>query len=82
VVVVVSDENDCSTMAGSLHYGTTQIGAAATPGIRQLELAHILGGRAVAVSICPATLDTTSPDYGYRPAFPTLADLGAARLGR
>jgi hypothetical protein len=62
--------------------GTTQIGAAATPGIRQLELAHILGGRAVAASICPATLDTTSPGYGYRPAFATLADLVATRLGR
>jgi hypothetical protein len=59
---------------------TLQVAGKAYPGIRQLTVAHALGERGVVASICPSTLDTTSPDYGFRPALRALGDRMAKSL--
>ncbi len=53
-------------------YSTLQGRAKAYPGIRELQLLQGLGEQAIVASICPATLNTAAPDYGYRPAIAAL----------
>ncbi|WP_437739456.1 hypothetical protein WMF39_27415 [Sorangium sp. So ce1504] len=54
---------------------TTQDHAKAYPGLRELQLIRSLGERGVAGSICPKQLvDTSSPDYGYRPIMNAVLD--------
>ncbi|WP_437902428.1 hypothetical protein WME95_27925 [Sorangium sp. So ce327] len=49
--------------------------AKAYPGLRELQLIRSLGERGVAGSICPKQLvDTSSPDYGYRPIMNAVLD--------
>jgi hypothetical protein len=52
--------------------GTTQYFAKAYPGLRELEVAHALGGRGVPTSICPKTLNSANSEFGYGPAFDAL----------
>jgi hypothetical protein len=59
---------------------TMQVRAKAYPGIRQLELARELGGRAVVASICPKDANPNSPTYGYRAAIQALGNRMAASL--
>ena len=49
-----------------------QIRGKAYPGIRQLTLVRDLGPQGIAASLCPRSLDTSSPDFGYRPAVRAL----------
>jgi len=60
--------------------GTTQYYAKAYPGLRELSVAHALGDRGVATSICPKTLDATDPQFGYAPAFDALLRRVSAAL--
>lgn len=52
---------------------TLQRKGKAYPTIRELRVAKELGPQAVVGSVCPRTLDKTSPDYGYRPVVRNLA---------
>jgi len=61
---------------------TTQVRGKAYPGIRQLAVAKDLGAQGVVASVCPRTLDATSPDYGYRPAVRALIDRARKNLAR
>ena len=56
-------------------YSTTQSGAKAYPGLRQLEVLKGLGQQAIVGSICPAnTRDKTKADYGYRPVIAAIVN--------
>jgi hypothetical protein len=56
-------------------YSTTQGGAKAYPGLRQLEVLQGLGQQAIVGSICPAnTSDKTRIDYGYRPVISAIVN--------
>jgi hypothetical protein len=56
-------------------YSTTQTGAKAYPGVRQLEVLQGLGQQAIVGSICPAnTNDKTRIDYGYRPVISAIVN--------
>lgn len=61
---------------------TKQLRGKAYPGIRPLQLARILGGNAVATSICPRSTEVTSnhPAFAYRPAMAELGDRMARSL--
>jgi hypothetical protein len=63
----------CQAPDGS--FGTTQYFAKAYPGLRQLDVLHGVGESAVVASICAKeTVDSESPDYGYRPAMQAIVD--------
>ncbi|HZO11696.1 MAG TPA: hypothetical protein VFB62_00505 [Polyangiaceae bacterium] len=64
----------------SLCEGTTQVYAAAYPGIRQLELMQKLGDQAVVGSICPAQGIEPSAPSGYQPTVDALLDTIEPRL--
>jgi len=52
-----------------------QVRGKAYPTIRELRVAHDLGAQAIVASLCPKEpTDTTSPDYGYRPAVRQIID--------
>ena len=52
-----------------------QIRGKAYPTIRELRVAHDLGTQAIVASLCPKEpTDTTSADYGYRPAVRQIID--------
>jgi hypothetical protein len=54
---------------------TTQLRGKAYPTIQELQVAKALGSQAIVASVCPRELtDTTSPDYGYRPAMRAVVD--------
>jgi hypothetical protein len=56
-------------------YSSTQSGAKAYPGLRQLEVLRGLGSQAIVGSICPAnTRDKTRVDYGYRPVISAIVN--------
>jgi hypothetical protein len=55
-------------------YSTTQRRAKAYPGLRQLAVLKGIGEQGIAASICPATMDDSRPDYGYRPAVSAIVD--------
>ncbi len=59
---------------------TTQIRGKAYPGVRQLQLARMLGPRAVAASICPQDVPEADPQYGFRPALESLGNRMARSL--
>jgi hypothetical protein len=53
---------------------TLQARGKAYPTIRELRVVKAMGDQGVASSICVRTNDTTSPDYGYRPAVRAIID--------
>jgi hypothetical protein len=56
-------------------YSTTQTGAKAYPGTRQLEVLRGIGENAIVGSICPAnTRNMASADYGYRPVIAAIVN--------
>jgi hypothetical protein len=59
-------------------YTDLQINGKAYPGIRELEVARALGGRAVVSSLCPIHVADNAqmddPLYGYRPGMQALID--------
>jgi hypothetical protein len=60
---------------------TLQVGAKAYPGVRNLAIAKGLGDQGFVGSICPKQLvDSTQPDYGYRPAVRGILDRLQQRL--
>jgi hypothetical protein len=59
---------------------TNQVRGKAYPGIRQLQLARMLGGRSVAASICPPNVPESDPQFGFRPALRALGDRMAHSL--
>lgn len=59
----------------------TQVRGKAYPGTRSLEVARLLGGRAIVSSLCPVHVTEDAPGdtlYAYRPAMLSLGD----RMGR
>jgi hypothetical protein len=65
-------------------YTHTQARAKGYPGLRELSVLQGLGDQAVVASICPVNVvDTSRPDFGYRPAISALIDrLRTALRGR
>lgn len=63
----------CQPEAGE-PYGATQYAAKAYPGIRQLQVLHGIGDRAIITSICPKTLEQGTSDFGYNPAMDAIVD--------
>jgi hypothetical protein len=61
-------------------YSHTQHRAKAFPGLRQLAVLKGLGAQGITASICPATMDSSRPDYGYRPAVEAIVDRLAQAL--
>lgn len=60
-----------------------QIRGKAYPGTRQLEVARVLGGRAIVSSLCPTHVTETSPpdpQFGYRSAMAAMGDRMARSL--
>jgi len=53
---------------------TLQVRGKAYPTIRELRVVRALGDTGIVGSICPKSLDTNSPDYGYRPFVTALLD--------
>lgn len=53
---------------------TTQYGAKAYPGLRQLQVLRDLGDLGLTASICPTSLEAGDKDYGYGPAMQLLAE--------
>jgi hypothetical protein len=53
---------------------TLQTRGKAYPTIRELRVAKQMGDNGVVASICPRSLDTNNPDYGYRPAVRAIVD--------
>jgi hypothetical protein len=57
---------------------TSQVAAKAYPTVRELNLAHKLGGQGIVSSICPIDVTDNSsnddPLYGYRPAVASIID--------
>lgn len=80
---------DCSNLDGRNNplcqdaqgnYTHMQRKAKAYPGRRHLAVLKGLGERGIPASICPSTLDTSRPDYGYRPAIEAIVDRLASTL--
>jgi hypothetical protein len=60
---------------------TYQTRAKAYPGIRELQVLRSLSGQGITASVCPAQLtDSTSLDFGYRPAFSAMIEQIRSRL--
>jgi len=53
---------------------TLQTRGKSYPTIRELRVVKELGTQGVVGSICPRTLDTNDPDFGYAPTLRTLID--------
>lgn len=73
---VCAFEGENPPLCGSTLGAQTRAGA--TPSLRPLRVAKALADQAVITSICPATTDATSADYGYRVGLDALA----ARVGK
>ena len=70
---------DCATATDSplcdAATRTTQVLGKAYPTIQELQVAKALGDQAIVASLCPREpSDTTSSDYGYRPAMRAIVD--------
>jgi hypothetical protein len=60
---------------------TTQHWAKAYPGLRELDVLRGFGKNSIVASICALEVrDTSSPNYGYRPAMEALISRMAERL--
>jgi len=51
---------------------TMQVRGKAYPTVNELAVAKALGPQGVVASACPRSMDTTRPEYGYRPAMEAL----------
>jgi hypothetical protein len=74
----------CEQTPGTSLAGTTQYWAKAYPGLRELQVLKDYGERtsnSIVASICALEVtDTSSPNYGYRPAMDALISRMAERL--
>ncbi len=61
---------------------TTQVRGKAYPGIRQLTVAKNLGAQGIVASLCPRSMDASSPNFGYRPAVRALVDRARKNLAK
>ena len=80
----VNDSPLCEQTPGTSAPGTTQYWAKAYPGLRELQVLKDYGERtsnSIVASICPLeVMDTSSPNFGYRPAMDALISRMAERL--
>ena len=74
----------CEQTPGTSAPGTTQFWAKAYPSLRELQVLKDYGERtsnSIVASICALEVtDTSSPNYGYRPAMDALISRMAERL--
>jgi hypothetical protein len=80
----VLDRPLCEQAPGTSVAGTTQYWGKAYPGLRELQVLKDYGERtsnSIVASICALEVrDTSSPNYGYRPAMEALISRMAERL--
>jgi hypothetical protein len=53
---------------------TVQVRGKAYPTIREFSVVRALGDQGIIASLCPRSLDTNNPDFGYRPAVRAIID--------